>query len=310
MRPAVLAWLLLATGAAAQPVSFGLFGDTPYGRRERAELPKMIEAMDREDLAFVVHDGDIKSGAGHCSDEVYRDIHQVFARSAHPLIYVPGDNEWTDCHRLSSGGYEPQERLQALRRIFFATDHSLGRRNLALTRQRPDYPENVRWQMGSFLFVGLNIPGSNNGKETLPDPEYRDRNAANRRWLAHAFDHAREHGLAGIFVIIQGNPFESGRWFAPRPDGYQAFVDHLRQETLAFHGQVVLVHGDTHRQRIDQPLADARSGSPVANFTRVETYGSPFMGWIKVTADPAAAPPLRFERRPWLPAAPDPLYGP
>ena len=30
-----------------------------------------------------------------------------------PVIYTPGDNEWTDCHRVNNGGYNPLERLDA-----------------------------------------------------------------------------------------------------------------------------------------------------------------------------------------------------
>ena len=70
--------------------------------------------MEREELAFVVHDGDLKSGSSLCSDEVLRDMLDVFQASKTPLVYVPGDNEWTDCHRASNGGYDPLERLDNL----------------------------------------------------------------------------------------------------------------------------------------------------------------------------------------------------
>jgi hypothetical protein len=83
----------------AQPIAIGLFGDTAYSARER------------ELLAFVIHDGDIKSGGSLCSDAVFMDILGVFQASRHPLIYVPGDNEWTDCHRQNNGPFDPLERL-------------------------------------------------------------------------------------------------------------------------------------------------------------------------------------------------------
>ena len=38
---------------------------------------------------------------------------------ADPLVYTPGDNEWTDCHRTSNGGYTPTERLDVIRTTFF-----------------------------------------------------------------------------------------------------------------------------------------------------------------------------------------------
>jgi len=36
-----------------------------------------------------------------------------------PLIYTPGDNEWTDCNKLEAGSYNPQERLETARKVFF-----------------------------------------------------------------------------------------------------------------------------------------------------------------------------------------------
>ena len=32
-----------------------------------------------------------------------------------PLVYTPGDNEWTDCHRANNGAYNPLERLAFVR---------------------------------------------------------------------------------------------------------------------------------------------------------------------------------------------------
>ena len=36
-----------------------------------------------------------------------------------PLVYTPGDNEWTDCHRVNNGAYDPLDRLAAVRKTFF-----------------------------------------------------------------------------------------------------------------------------------------------------------------------------------------------
>ncbi|MBI3533710.1 MAG: hypothetical protein HY068_14780 [Burkholderiales bacterium] len=112
-------WALatLAGTLAAQPVSFGLFGDMPYSRWEREQLPALLNEMKREPLAFVVHDGDFKSGGTVCSDEVFLDMLGVFQSSYHPLVFVPGDNEWTDCHRKNNGSYDPLERLAKLREV-------------------------------------------------------------------------------------------------------------------------------------------------------------------------------------------------
>ena len=313
-------WLslaLLTAPASAQPVSFGLFGDTPYSAWERASLPDLITAMDQENLAFVVHDGDFKNGSSECTDAVFNDILGIFQASKTPLIYVPGDNEWTDCHRNNNGGYDPQERLDKLRELFFTGDNALGQRQLALQRQSQSgnpafasYRENVRWEAGGALFVGLNLPGSDNNfygaqhkdkhkDKNDPSPEFVARSAANRVWLAQGFAQARAKKLAGILVVIQANPEFEDINKGKRQPGYEAFVAQLREETQAFAGQVVLVHGDSHRHQINQPMLDPASRDVVKNFTRVETFGFPFFGWLKATVDTRDPKVFRFSPRPW-----------
>lgn len=300
-----LAW----TAANAAPLSFGLFGDTPYGRWDRAELPRMLAAMGRENLAFVVHDGDIKSSDTRCSDELYRDIHGVFSASPVPLIYVPGDNEWSDCGSVDAGAYSPAERLDRLREIFFADDRALGHGTLALERQ-DRFPENARWRLGDQVqLVSLNLPGGNNfrGKQAQPSADYTKREAANRHWLSEAFRLARERQQAALVIVIQADPhFRLHKLLRPNPDGYAGFLELLTSETVNFPGHVVLVHGDSHRFRIDQPLKHPSTGVRIANFTRVETYGWPLLGWIKATFDPTLPQRFRFEAHPWGPSRPLP----
>lgn len=298
--------------AYAQPVSFGLFGDMPYSAWERAHLPQLLAEMDQDGLAFVVHDGDIKSGSGQCSDEVFIDILGVFQASKTPLVYVPGDNEWTDCHRRSNGRYDPLERLAKLRELFFKGDTALGQRVLQLERQSrfndnpafERYRENVRWEAGGALFVGLNLPGSENNYHGTtsgggPVPEFVARSAANQVWLAQAFQQARVKELAGILIVIQADPdFDAASKGFGSP-GYRAFLNQLRDETLTFAGQVVLVHGDTHWHQVNQPMLDPVTRQVVRNFTRVETYGYPFFGWVKGSVDEADPKVFRFSGRPW-----------
>ena len=304
MRPTLLLLLgvLLALPAQADSFSFGLFGDTPYTQWERLHLPDLIADMDRENLAFVIHDGDIKSGSDKCSDKAFADIQGVFANSVHPLIYVPGDNEWTDCHRRSNGGYQPLERLAKLRQLFFPDDLTLGKRRLVLERQSAQavfstYRENSRWETGPVLFVTLNIPGTNNNHDAPDRAEFIGRSLANTAWLEQSFAQARRKKLSGILIVIQGNPgFQAANAGHP-PSGYRQFLEQLRAETRNFPGQVVLVHGDTHHQRIDQPLEDPDTGQTVANFTRVETHGSPSFGWTKATVDRRNPRLFHFEPR-------------
>jgi hypothetical protein len=279
-------------GLETPSFEFALTGDAPYTAAQRDKVTAMIQEMNREKLAFVVHDGDFKSGSTLCNDATFHDRLQIFQSSTHPFVYVPGDNEWTDCHRANNGGYDPLERLAKLREMFFSGDLSLGGRTLKLARQsdEPGYPlyrENLRWTYGDVVFVGLNVPGSNNnfGRTPAMDAEYRDRNAANLAWMKQAFDLARQKNARGIMLIIQADPgFELAPTDGNRT-GYNDFLAALQSETLAFGKPVVLVHGDSHYFRIDKPMVDASSQIRVDNFTRVETFGNPDVQWLRVKVD-------------------------
>jgi hypothetical protein len=308
----LLLWSLTAVVSAKtspQPITIGLFGDTSYSQRERELLPALMAEMDAENLAFVIHDGDIKSGGSVCSDEVFLDILGVFKASRHPLIYLPGDNEWTDCHRRSNGSYDPLERLAKLRSLFYPDEKTLGQSQFELTRQSREpafaaYRENVRWEAAGVVFVGLNLPGSDNNYNGTqhasgPSKEFLQRSPVIGLWLAQAFGRARAIGAAGLMVVIQANPDFEAAAAGKAHAGYKDFLDQLRLETLAFSGQVVLVHGDSHKQQVNQPLRDPITQEVIANFTRVETYGSPWMGWIKTTVDAKDPKVFRFEAQPF-----------
>ena len=78
-------------------------------------------------------------------------------------------------------------------------------------------------------------------------------------------------------------------------NGFRELLETLEQETLDFPSQVLLVHGDTHWHRIDHPLRRPDGQGTLANFTRLETFGHPWMGWIKVIIDTEEPALFRFE---------------
>ncbi len=133
--------------------------------------------------------------------------------------------------------------------------------------------------------------------------EYRERSAANRAWLAGAFQLARAQKLAGVLIVIQANPgLEAASAGHPRR-AYAELIEQLRRETEAYRGQVVLVHGDTHFFQGNQPMLDSAGTGLLANFTRVEVYGYPFMGWVRGTVDTSTREVFRFTPVRWNPSA-------
>lgn len=306
--------LAAALPAAAEPFSIGLWGDMPYAKSNDAPfIPALLDDMNAADLAFTIYDGDIKDGSSNCVDETYTDALAMFGSLKAPAVFVVGDNEWTDCHRKNNGGYDNLERLDHLRKTLFSTVETLGQTKMVVEHQGAPgekFSENTRWSRDGVTFVGLNVPGSNNNKVNgdedctkksartpaqcaADNAEYAERDAANIAWLKAAFAKAKEQGDKGLMVVIQADPgfdipetedVDESR--LPERDGYAAFLDALTAETRAFDGEVVLVHGDTHFFKIDKPLADSTDMLP--NFTRVETFGSPNVHWLRVDIDAAS----------------------
>ncbi|HEY6362684.1 MAG TPA: hypothetical protein VIX63_16350 [Vicinamibacterales bacterium] len=283
--------------------SFALIGDMPYGAEGDAKFPNVIADINADrNLSFAVHDGDIKNGSSLCSDEMYFNRLDLFNQFRRPLVYVPGDNEWTDCHRANNGAYDPLERLAFLRSLFFSTERSLGRQTMRLRRQSTDpdyaaYRENVRWSTHGVLFVGLHVVGSNNnlGRTPEADAEYAERNAANLVWLQESFARARSDRSRAVMIVIQANPgFDSP---ASERTGFNDFLVALEAETLAFGRPVVLVHGDSHYFRIDKPMIATTSGRRVELFTRVETFGENDNHWLHVTVDRRNPNVFTFDQR-------------
>ena len=296
--------LCLAALAQGETWQFAVIGDVPYSARERHELPRMLEAIADTHVALIAHIGDIKGGQARCDDEIFADRQQLFNASRAPFVFVPGDNEWTDCSRVSNGAYDPLERLAKLRSLFWQRPDSLGRKTIPLERQPGAYPEHSRFRLGPVLFVTLNLSGSDNnfGWQDDASAEFQDRNPTVLRWLKESFALARRERLAGVVLLFQANP--GFRHFAQGLPhrGFREFLETVRRETLAFPGQVVAVHGDIHASRIDQPLRDG-NGKRIANFTRVETFGYPLMGWTRVIIDTDSPALFRYETYPWPPAA-------
>jgi len=283
-RIVLAALMLLAAGAMRADFTFALLGDAPYWPDEETQFIDMLREINQQDVAFVVHVGDIKNGSSPCDDAVFLQRREMFAISRHPLIYLPGDNEWTDCWRLFAGSYDPLERLAKLREVFFNAPTSLGMTRIPLTRQSDTsshpYPEHVRWIRERVLFAGFNLPGGDNNLNRMPD-EHAKRDRAAREWLNAAFALARSRELGAVVLLMQANPFTES--LRPRR-GFTAFLERVAAETANFAGPVLLVNGDTHHHRIDHPVQDPVRKAPLRNLTRVEVFGSPRVDWVRVRA--------------------------
>jgi hypothetical protein len=223
-----------------------VLGDTPYSDGEVERLDRLIDEMNAQPLQFVVHVGDIGSSARACDDEWLLDRKAQFERIRHRFVLLPGDNEWSNCRN-------PVARLQRWRQLFCATPG--------------EFCEHRRWESGGWVFVALNVPGHDNN---VRHAEHGPRMDAVLDLLDRAGNlAASKHGLV---VFMQANPF----FMLPR-DGFASLRGRLEELGRRLPGRVVLIHGDTHLYRDDEPLPGLR---------RIEVWGSPVVSWLRVLLTP------------------------
>ena len=329
---ATLALAVIPASAQDRAFQFGLIGDTAYSKKEEAEFERVIVALNTIDLALVVHVGDFQNdprphnrnpdrSSVPCVEESYKRVLASFQRVRHPFILTPGDNDWTDCHHLEAVKVDPLAALATVRKVFYPKGKSLGQRTITVESQASDpahakFVENLRWSIGGVTFATAHILGSNDnfGRSPEMDAEHTERKAANLAWIKAAFAKARADNSRGLVLMIQANPgFENywppaakGRYFGPflgrtgappipKNSAFGDYVALLVDELESYDRPVAVLHGDTHLFRIDKPLYSKKTNRVFENFTRVETFGSPEMHWVRVTVDPGDPGLFRFQ---------------
>ena len=292
--------------------SFALIGDVPYGvaaGEHYQPYENLVDELNEDkQVKWILHAGDIKSGGTECSDELFMDRLYRFNQIKKPVVLTPGDNEWTDCHRVKAGEYQPLERLEKLRKVFYpAPGITLGGKTMQVTTQAnnplyTEFPENVMWQKSNIIFSAIHIVGSNNGlkafdkhssaiRTAADDDEVARRETAALAWLDETFSRASQNNSPGVFIMIHANPgLEKA---TANRDGFEAFLNALENHTRAYAKPVVLAHGDSHYFRVDKPSINGF----LKNLTRVETFGSKNVHWIKVVVNPKSENVFNFQQK-------------
>jgi len=325
---------------STQPITLAVFGDWPYNQLLLDSAPLLINSVNASrGVDVVLHVGDIHSGSQPCTSAGIlpplaasnpgwnQAVFHRFQQFKAPVVYTPGDNEWTDCHKSKekSAG-DPLKELASVRDLFFAKPgRTLGVNEMKVLSQAQyfdgAYPadakfvENVLWQQNRVVFVTLNVPGSNNdtlqwtGAFTNPTAqatEASERNAADLRWLQTAFDKAEDEHARAIVIGLQADMWDPAAMVAGGDglSGYTPFVQKLAELANHFKRPVLLINGDSHVYGADHPLADPTSASglihstpAVPNLTRITVQGSTNAPaeWLKLTIDTRKAEVFSWE---------------
>jgi hypothetical protein len=319
-------------GDSGRPLTLAVFGDWPYSTNLLNDAQLLLNSVNSDRAVdLVLHVGDIHSGSMPCTSAGIlppistsnpgwnQQIYYLFQQFEEPLVYTPGDNEWSDCHKskqFSAGA--PLKELASVRSLFFAKPGTtLGGEQKSVSSQAEDFDpafpsdsqfvENVMWQDSKVVFVTLNMPGGSNN-DTSPwtgvfsDPtaqalEVADRSGADIRWLHKAFDTAIANHASAVVVALQADMWDPEALAAGGAglDQYTPFVQELANLSVRFRRPVLLLNGDTHLYLADHPLADPASATgvihhtqAVPNLTRIVVQGSTNTPaeWLRLVIDP------------------------
>lgn len=351
----LLAGLTLTTAATARdndrrsgsdgPITMAVFGDWPYSQLLLDKANLLINSVNSDRrVRLVMHVGDIHSGSQPCTSAgilppipasnpgwnqaVYFQFQQFNA----PVVYLPGDNEWADCHKTKeSASGDPLKELASVRSLFFARPgHTLGRQDMEVWSQAqhfdPNYPadarfvENVMWIDRDVVFVTVNMPGGSNNdtaawtngfeSATAHSNEVSQRTDADTRWLQAAFAFAEKSRAKAVVVALQADLWdpEAAAVGGSGLNRYTPFVQKLAYLSVRFSRPVLLLNGDTHLYLADRPLSDPMSVTgqihhtqAVPNLTRVVVQGSTNKPaeWLRLTVDPHKTQPFSWVNVPY-----------
>jgi len=227
-------------------------------------------------------------------------------------------------------GGDPVANLALVRSLFFPRPgQTLGSGKLHVQSQATEYDpafpsdaqyvENVIFERKGTLFVTLNLPGGSNNdadiwygaptRSTAQAQEASERTGADLRWLDHAFTQASQNGDTSVLIMTQADMWDLDGKTAAHLTNYEPLVSSIAAHTTAFGKPVLLINGDSHVYRSDNPLSPtapcvadsaagevscanesaAHPGYDVPNFHRIVVHGSTFpLEWLKLTVQPSA----------------------
>ena len=299
-------------------------GDSPYGiaygdTAQYTANPAFISAVNADtSLSMTLHVGDIHSGKEYCTESYNLGVFNQWKSFKQPLVYVPGDNEWADCHKAKEGGGtynatsgqidyvttaggsyakgDPLANLSLVRSMFFpAPGQTLGVSPMKVHSQALEYDatnpadaqfvENIWFEKNGVMFMTLNVPGGSNnnndiwyGTPTMSNAQANEvatRTAANLRWLDKVFAQATTNKDIAMVIQIQADMWDQDGASKAHLTEYKQFIDKIAAKTLAFGKPVLLINGDSHNYRSDNPLvpnATCVVEAPVAG-----TVGAPLV---------------------------------
>ncbi|MGI9244569.1 MAG: hypothetical protein ACR2RV_27455 [Verrucomicrobiales bacterium] len=257
--------LMVADFAAANPVRFSAMGCGPYRKPDEVALRHHIaqENREQEKSAFIVHLGDINSGALAKSGKLFEERYAAVASwladgSEIPTYIVPGDNEWNDRPDPDVGWGFWSKHLMRLNEKF----------EMPWKTQRQEVrPENFAFVHDGVLFIGLNVVGGR-----VHDPvEWATRFKQDNDWVEAQFS---KHGaqVRAAVVMLQANVVGQGKPKVAVNLLFKPFTSRFAELAAGFDKPVLLIHADGHKWTRDHPW----KGAPKVTRVQVDLIQAKF----------------------------------
>jgi hypothetical protein len=292
-----LATARASAGTNPNTLTLAVFGDSPYldpkfpalPHAEFAATPAFIDTINADpSIQDVIHVGDIHSGSEPCTVAYDASIYHLWTAFQRPLIYTPGDNEWSDCTKVKEepgSDFDnvnthpdmPLDQLAVVRNTFFSNPGwTLGQHPFRVLSQAntfdpanptdSQYVENVLWEQSKTVFVTLNLPGGSNNDidpwyaKTHPLPwnpdqaiEMNQRTGADIRWLKRAFALAEADNAHSVVILGQADMWDTADAPAHQTN-YEPIIKAMATNSATYGKPVLYINGDSHIYRSDNPL--------------------------------------------------------
>ena len=255
-----------------EPLVFSVMGDVPYGEQDYVVLPQQI--LNHNQLSpsrFMVHVGDIKTGASPCVESTYQAVADILSALEVPTFVLVGDNEWNDCG-------DP-DQAWSFWTTYFGGFHEQWPIEPVIETQ-PGRPENMAWVEEGVLSIAITLPGG----ATHDQGEWDAFLADAASWVEMQLFNAAPEVYAAV-VFGHANPAAK----------HDPFMLPFRAAVSDFARPVLYIHGDGHVWIEDQPW-------PEPNLFRVQVDQGGVADPVQVTVDPDATELdafFAFEREPF-----------
>ena len=257
-----------STNNTTTTLVFSAMGDVPYGANDELILREHIQSHnDVSNARFMVHLGDIKSGADDCSESIYLQVANILHELTIQTFVIVGDNEWNDCA-------DPDEAW-----TFWTThisrfdEYQSSNRNVLRQSERD---ENFAWTEESVLLIGLNLVGG----RIHDSNEWETRLNHDADWVEKHFSSAKESVYA---AIVFGHAHPNAK--------HETFFTRFREAVKEFGRPVLYMHGDGHSWIHDQPWPE--------NITRVQVDAGSISPPVQVSVSSELDPVFSFNRAPF-----------